>query len=426
MKGIVIGDSQINISWDVCQDPETGIHHYNIYRNNEKIKETLNVNYSDKGLVSNTAYQYYVTSVNNIGLESNKSSIISLKTDTTLPRTYGNSGIPGNGLQWNISYSHTTRIEAENFNQGGEGIGYRDTDSSNNGGKYRSENVDIEPCSESGYNIGWIDSGEWLEYTIDVKETGDYTLNLRIARETTGNSSLKVLFGPISQNLKDKTGNISVPCTNGWQNWQTIKSPIIHLEKGIQLMRILMTNKQMNINWIDINPVKPPKTYGNAGMPGNGMPWKIYLSQATRIEAENYNQGGEGIGYHDTNSSNTGSQYRNEDVDIGNCNEGNYNIGWIDAGEWLEYTIDVQESGDYRLNLRISREPSGSSSLKVLFGSNSQSLKEKIGNIAIPSTFGWDKWQTIKSPVIHLEKGVQIMRIHMLNNLFNLNWIEID
>ena len=55
-----------------------------------------------------------------------------------------------------------TRIEAEDFDIGGEGVAYHDTDAGNNGGQYRpAEDVDIEACSDAGggYNVGWTDAG---------------------------------------------------------------------------------------------------------------------------------------------------------------------------------------------------------------------------------------------------------------------------
>ncbi|MBC8368192.1 family 16 glycosylhydrolase [bacterium] len=56
-----------------------------------------------------------------------------------------------------------TKIEAEDFDIGGEGIAYHDAYPGNEGGQYRlSEDVDIQSCSDTGggYNPGWILEGE--------------------------------------------------------------------------------------------------------------------------------------------------------------------------------------------------------------------------------------------------------------------------
>ena len=54
-------------------------------------------------------------------------------------------------------------IQAENFDNGGEGVAYHDTTSGNAGGAFRSTDVDIEAASGGGYDVGWIDAGRVAE-----------------------------------------------------------------------------------------------------------------------------------------------------------------------------------------------------------------------------------------------------------------------
>lgn len=73
------------------------------------------------------------------------------------------------------------------------------------------------------------------------------------------------------------------------------------------------------------------------------------------IQMEDYDQGGEGVGYHDTTPGNQGGAYRNDDVDVYDLNI----FGQVDAGvgylvkpvsgEWLSYTINAPASGVYRM-----------------------------------------------------------------------------
>ncbi|MDB5103642.1 MAG: C-terminal target protein, partial [Fibrobacteres bacterium] len=60
-----------------------------------------------------------------------------------------------------------------------------------------------------------------------------------------------------------------------------------------------------------------------------------------RLQAEDYRGGGEGIGYHDLTTVNSGGQYRTDGVDIQATTDagGGYNVGWIQAGEWLDYDV---------------------------------------------------------------------------------------
>jgi hypothetical protein len=63
-------------------------------------------------------------------------------------------------------------IQAEDFDEGGEGIAYQDSTTGNAGGQYRAGvNVDIGGNSANGYNVAWATPGEWLEHTVDVVAT---------------------------------------------------------------------------------------------------------------------------------------------------------------------------------------------------------------------------------------------------------------
>jgi hypothetical protein len=166
--------------------------------------------------------------------------------------TFGNNGNP-----WAIASSGTTRIQAENFDTGGEGVAYHDTDTANNGGQYRtSDGVDIQATTDTGggYNVGWINAGEWLEYTVNVAAAGTYNLKLRVARQPTGTSTVRVLFGGV-----DKTGSLTVPSTGGWQTWTDLAKTGVSLSAGQQYMRISMTGGSFNVNWIESRRLRPAR-----------------------------------------------------------------------------------------------------------------------------------------------------------------------
>ena len=72
------------------------------------------------------------------------------------------------------------RIEAEDYDVGGPGIGYFDTTPGNEGGAYRADDVDIKPSVEGGYVVGWFAAEEWLAYTVDVQSDGAYVFQARV------------------------------------------------------------------------------------------------------------------------------------------------------------------------------------------------------------------------------------------------------
>jgi len=74
-------------------------------------------------------------------------------------------------------------VQAEDFDDGGEGVAYHDLDATNNGGQYRNTDVDIETTLDpgGGYDVGWVLAGEWLKYTVTVNASGRYALSPRVA-----------------------------------------------------------------------------------------------------------------------------------------------------------------------------------------------------------------------------------------------------
>ena len=168
-----------------------------------------------------------------------------------------------------------------------------------------------------------------------------------MARQPDGTSAVKVLFGGV-----DKTGDLAVPSTGGWQTWTDVVKTGVSLPAGQQCLRIAMVGGEFNVNWIEITPAAAPRT-----VYGNGSPWSIGASGTTRIQAENYDTGGEGVAYHDSDAGNKGGQYRSDGVDIESTTDtgGGYNVGWVAAGEWLEYTVNVAVAGSY--DIKPARGP---------------------------------------------------------------------
>src|SRR5205823_2552587 len=78
-------------------------------------------------------------------------------------------------------------IQAENFDNGGEGVAYHDSGPNNLGGAVRQTGVDIEAASGGGYDVAWIAAGEWTNYTVNVPSAGTYTVQLRVASPNGGN-----------------------------------------------------------------------------------------------------------------------------------------------------------------------------------------------------------------------------------------------
>jgi hypothetical protein len=147
-------------------------------------------------------------------------------------------------------------FQAENFDNGGEGVAYHDVTPGNTGGAYRTTDVDIAGAADSGggYTLGWVAAGEWLDYTVDVSAAGTYSIDVRVASAGAGGTFRLESGG------QDKTGSIAVPDTGGWQSWTTVRKTDVELGAGVQVLRLVMetngaaTGAVGNFNWIGVTP----------------------------------------------------------------------------------------------------------------------------------------------------------------------------
>jgi hypothetical protein len=141
-----------------------------------------------------------------------------------------------------------------------------------------------------------------------------------------------------------------------------------------------------------------------------------------KIEAAYYDLGGEGIAYHDVDAENKFHLYRiQEGVDLETTGdtEGTYNVGWIESGEWLEYTVDVKEVGIYNMEVRVASGNTGTKALAVLIEGDTI-----VANVGFETALGWQAYETISVLTPVLSEGRQIMRVYMKKGGFNLNYIN--
>lgn len=152
------------------------------------------------------------------------------------------------------------RLEMEDFDIGGQAIAYNDCTPENQGNAYRiGEGVDLEACSEGGFNIGWMCAGEWVEYTVNVAGTGIYDVSARVSSEQS-NGAFRLEFDGVAV-----TQDLIVPNTNGWQNWTTI-SDSATLPAGEHVLRFMNTGaSEFNINWIEFVPTCTPGDLNSDG-----------------------------------------------------------------------------------------------------------------------------------------------------------------
>ncbi|WP_194919773.1 galactose-binding domain-containing protein [Catenulispora rubra] len=138
-------------------------------------------------------------------------------------------------------------VQAENYDTGGEGVGYHVTSTNGSGNAYRSDGVDLEATSDTGggYDLGWTSGGQWFRYTVNVASAGTYTVSLRVAAPSAVTGAVH-LSNASGANL---SGAVNIPATGGWQTWTTVTANVT-LPAGQQVLTLNEDNGGWNANYL--------------------------------------------------------------------------------------------------------------------------------------------------------------------------------
>ena len=96
-----------------------------------------------------------------------------------------------------------------------------------------------------GLNVGWTDTGDFMEYDVIATSSRNYSIDFRVASEPGAAFDLYI------DNVKVDT--ITVPATGGWQSWITVTSNEFALTTGIHSIKIVMVGSGVNFNYFEFN-----------------------------------------------------------------------------------------------------------------------------------------------------------------------------
>ncbi|WP_143870368.1 carbohydrate-binding domain-containing protein [Catenovulum sediminis] len=179
-----------------------------------------------------------------IALHSMKDLFNIASIDGQLPARTFSLGIDDILWRVNSNSAQTVRVEAEDYSA------FFDTTAGNVGGEYRTDDVDIQSTTDTdgGFNVGWTDAGEWLEYQVEL-QAGEYQLTSRVASQVSG-ANYSVLFSG------EAVGSASVDATGGWQSYiDQVLGTISVSSAGLHTMRVNIDSGPVNINWLQFDPV---------------------------------------------------------------------------------------------------------------------------------------------------------------------------
>ena len=150
-------------------------------------------------------------------------------------------------------------FQAEDFDKGGDGMTFHDSDATNEGdSNYRSDGEGVDFVKgNGGVVIGYTAANEWLEYSVNATVTGQYACEATVSSGTTGSGFTLALVenGKVTSLCK-----IDVPQT-GNSSWDTYKTVTANISKeiteGEHILRITINGANCNIDKITMKCTQP-------------------------------------------------------------------------------------------------------------------------------------------------------------------------
>jgi hypothetical protein len=206
-----------------------------------------------------------------------------------------------------------------------------------------------------------------------------------------------------------KVGEVTeAPYTYSWTSF-----PGSYAVKAVAIDNDGLAVPSAEIN-IVVVPSQTQKPYPNADAP-HEIPGII--------QAEDVDSGVEGVAFHDLTNGNIKGQYRNDtSVDVEACTDtgGGYNLADIQNGEWVEYTVMVNETAKYNFTFRVATQMA-SQSFSLLVDDTSVA-----SSVSVPNTGGWQTWTNIKVSNINLTQGQHVLRLAFASEFFNINYFDVE
>jgi hypothetical protein len=112
----------------------------------------------------------------------------------------------------------------------------------------RNDGVDIESCNDTmtnGFQVAFIEDGEWLQYTVEVKSKTSFDVAVRFASNVAGGK----LY------LEDENGRISetitIPFSGGYDKWKTVTLKNVILKQGTNKVKVHFEKGNFNLNFLE-------------------------------------------------------------------------------------------------------------------------------------------------------------------------------
>ncbi|QEY11364.1 carbohydrate-binding protein [Cellvibrio sp. KY-YJ-3] len=325
--------------------------------------------------------------------------------------------------------------------------------------------VEATKDTGGGSNIGAIDPGDWLAYentVIEIAVPTTYKITYRLSSPQGGSS-----FYLYELDTDTEYDRVTVPKTGSWQTWVSVEQTVT-LPAGRHTLGIKALSKGFNINWFKLDKIaeEAPAPTSSSSQPSSvavssssqpssvavssssqpssvavssssqpssvavsssSQPSSVAVSSSSQPSSAAVSSTASSTGTAPTTSLRIESEAYTAmggiKVEPTTDEGGGFNIGAIDASDWLAYgnhEIHAPTAGNYKVSYRVSSLYGGGS-----FYLYNLDTGHQFAPVAVPKTGGFQKWITIEQ-TINLPAGTHKLGITALVKGFNLNWMQVD
>ncbi len=339
--------------------------------------------------------------------------------------------------------------------------------------------------NSNGFNVGFVARDEWMQYTVNVQENAAYDIRVRVASETAGGAfHFKVegadITGSIAAPLtggwqqwqtvtipdailttddvhlrfvidqkefnvgsfefvkKGPTTSIPTSYVSSFTLDEhtvllninkPLSGPLPAIPGGLELFvdqsEVGLTDLSLDQNYrvILIETDHTFKSSETITLSYSGN--EIEAKDGTKLETFTFEEVQNNITIvHEVPGKVEAEDFFNQSgIELEDCSDegGGQNIGYLDAGDYCDYLIEVSQNGTYRVDYRTASESAGGGVQLQLI--DEQGDAEVLHTLSFPSTGGWQNWETTSKNTI-LPAGQHHLRLLITESLFNVNWLQ--
>lgn len=148
-------------------------------------------------------------------------------------------------------------------------------------------------------------------------------------------------------------------------------------------------------------------------------PYQGVIELPGKLEAENYDLGGQGVAYNDVNTEDvTAGLYRDDNAGV-DTSAGAYFYGWTQSGEWVKYSIYANFNGEYDFKARVASGLDNTGFSLLVDG-------EEVASVTVPNTGDFTAFTEVEGKTSAISQGSHTLTLSVNSPYFNVDWIEFS